>query len=193
MEKSNSIMDFVQKCDRCGECCRSQKIPFSILDIFDVSAHLSMKPREFVEKYLEIGTDNDGENIFLIKEKTCPFLEKNECSINQFKPSTCRTTPCPKNKDYAEFKKKYRLMTLQFLLNSPEDIINHCIGAECTGEYLAAHKKFKEKAALKYREKIELELQDKKHIIALLEKIMMIAVHPEFRDIITAKIRRYNA
>ena len=190
MKKSTSIMDFVHRCDRCGECCRSQKIPFTILDIFDVSAHLSMKPREFARKYLEIGTGNDGEREFLVKEKVCPFLENNQCSINSFKPSTCRTTPCPKNKEYAEFTKKYKLLTLQFLLNSPEDMIKHCIGVECTGEYLAAHKKFKEKTAQKYREKTESELHDRQHVIALLERIVMIAVHPEFRAIILAKIRK---
>lgn len=186
-------MDIVQKCERCGECCRTQKIPFSILDIFDVSDHLSMKPRDFVDKYLETGTGNDREKVYLMKSTPCPFLENNLCSINSFKPSTCRTTPCPENKDYAEFKKKYRLMTLQFLLNSPEDMIRHCMGAECTSDYLAAHKKFREKSALKYKVKTENELQDRKHVIELLGNIVMIAVHPEFRAQITAKIRKYNA
>lgn len=193
MKKSMSLMDFSHKCSKCGECCRTQRIPFNILDIFDASAHLSMKPLEFVDRYLEIGTDNDGEMIFLVKEKVCPFLEKNQCSINEFKPTTCRTTPCQKNKEYAEFTKKYGSMTLQFLFNSPQDMIKHFMSTECTGEYLAAHKKFREKAALKYKEKIELELQDRKHMILLLERIAMIAVHPEFRDILTAKIRKYNA
>ena len=183
-------MDFIHRCDRCGECCRSQKIPFTILDIFDVSAHLSMKPRDFVEKYLEVGTGSDGEKIYLIKATSCPFLEHDLCSINEFKPSTCRTTPCPKNKEYADFTKKYRLLTLEFLLNSPEDMIKHCMGAECTGEYLAAHKKFKVKTAQNYREKTESELHDRKHVMALLERIVMIAVHPEFRAMITAKIRK---
>ncbi len=186
-------MDFSHRCDKCGECCRSQKIPFNILDIFDVSAHLSMKPREFVDRYLETGTDNDGERVYLVKEKGCPFLEKNQCSINEFKPTTCRTTPCPKNKEYAEFTKKYGSMTLQFLLNSPQDMIKHCMSAECTGEYLASHKKFKEMAALEYKEKTEKELLDRKRMILLLERIVMIAVHPEFRTIVTENIRKYNA
>ena len=88
------VMDFSHRCNRCGQCCRTQRIPFNILDIFDASAHMSMKPDEFAEKYLVTGNDNDGEMVFLVREKPCPFVLNNLCSINEIKPTTCRTAPC---------------------------------------------------------------------------------------------------
>jgi len=186
-------MDFSHKCDRCGDCCRTQKIPFNILDIFSASAHLSIKPCDFTVTYLELGKDKDGEKVYLVKDKPCPFLKDNQCSIETAKPTACKTAPCPKNEEYAHFIKKYGLVTLQFLENSPDDMIRHFLNVESTGDYLSSHKKFNEKSALKNKEKTEKELHDIKQVARLLENIVMIAAHPEYRAIITAKIRGDSA
>lgn len=181
--------DIVAKCDRCGDCCRTQRIPFNLLDIFRVSAHLKMAPDVFFGRYLEVITDKQGEMAFVIKEKVCPFLFDNLCSVEEVKPTVCRTTPCPKNRDYREFSRKYGLMTLQFLLNGVFVVVRHGLNVEYTQDYLERHKKFEECSAVQYWRKIEVDLKNKLLLWMLVKNMVAVGVHPKYRAIIIDKLK----
>ncbi|MFH1127384.1 MAG: YkgJ family cysteine cluster protein [archaeon] len=182
--------DLVAKCDRCGDCCRTQKIPFNLADIFGISAHLKMAPDDFVERYLELIADKEGELAYVIKEKLCPFLIDNLCSVEEIKPTVCRTTPCPKNEGYREFSRKYGAMTLQFLQNSASVMITHGLNVEYTQDYLERHKKFDEHSAMEYRQKIEADLKNKLLSWMLLKNMVAVGVHPKYHAIILDKLKR---
>lgn len=182
-------MGFQNRCKKCGDCCSSQKIPVNLLDIFNISAHLKITPSEFVRKYLKLITDRHGEKTYIMKESPCPFLKSSLCSIHETKPTTCKITPCPRNAQYNEFKKKYGATTLNFLANTKKDMITHYLSEEHTGRYLETHRKFKEATAQKYKKAIEKDLKNKPLQEHLLKNIIKLSVHPRFQAQITEKTR----
>ncbi len=174
-------MEFQSACQKCAECCSTQRIPVNLLDIFRISARLDISPDEFVVKYLELITDRDGEATYVIREMPCPFLKGSLCSIHKIKPIVCKITPCPKNQEYNEFKKKYGTMTLNFLANPKKDMLAHFISEEYTGFYLEKHEIFRQSTAEEYKEKIEKDLKNEILMRGILEDIIKLSVHPAFQ------------
>lgn len=173
-------MELQNTCQKCGQCCTTQKIPLNLLDIFNISTHLNITPERFVQKYLKL-TDQQGEKTYIINQNPCPFLKDNLCSIHKVKPTACKITPCPKNPEYKKIKETYGTTTLNFLMNSKKDMLTHFISEEHTGYYLKDHKKFRQATAEKYKKRIEKDLKNKLLAQILLKNIIKLSIHPQFQ------------
>jgi hypothetical protein len=92
-------------CLQCANCCKTTSPIFYSTDIERVSKFLSMKPGDFVEKYLRIDEDND----YVLKSSPCPFLgSDNYCSVYEARPKACREYP------HTDRKKMVQIMDLTY-------------------------------------------------------------------------------
>ena len=90
-------------CLECANCCKTTGPLFADKDINRIARHLSSKPSEFTEKYLQLDEDRD----YVLKSVPCPFLgEDNSCSIYTFRPKACREFP------HTDRIKQYQLLDL---------------------------------------------------------------------------------
>lgn len=77
-------------CLLCANCCRSLGPHILTKDIERLSKYLRIKPKDFIETYLQIDEDND----YVFKEMPCPFLgADNYCSVYEQRPKACREYP----------------------------------------------------------------------------------------------------
>ena len=77
-------------CLECANCCKTTGPLFSSRDIERISSHLSLKPADFIQQYLQIDEDNDH----VLQQLPCPFLdEHNYCGIYEVRPKACREYP----------------------------------------------------------------------------------------------------
>lgn len=76
-------------CTQCGNCCRAYEVTVRSKDIPRLATHLDLQTNEFVRAYLK--KDNQGE--FIFKQKPCPFLKKNSCTVYDARPTVCRSYP----------------------------------------------------------------------------------------------------
>lgn len=187
IKNQETIMDLEHTCKKCGDCCRNKKIPFNLLDIFKTSTHLKITPNKFIQKYLKLTKDKESNSIYIIKEQPCPFLKDSQCTIEKIKPTTCNTTPCPKNKEYKTFTEKYGLMTLQFIQNTKEDMLTHCLNIEYTDDYLKNHNEFKTATAKEYLKNIKKDQTNNILKELLLKQIIRLGVHPKYQKLITER------
>jgi Fe-S-cluster containining protein len=84
------------ECRRCGSCCKSTSmIPLTIDDIYRIADFLGMHPDDFFTAYCEevCCADSVVPMAYLKREKGCPFLADNLCSIHFVKPLLCRYLP----------------------------------------------------------------------------------------------------
>lgn len=90
-------------CLDCANCCKTISPIIIDKDIQRISAHLRMRPSNFVEKYLHI--DEDGDYVF--NDSPCPFLmSDNYCSIYDQRPKACREYP------HTDRRRMYQLLNL---------------------------------------------------------------------------------
>ena len=90
-------------CMKCANCCKTTGPLFTDKDISKIAKHLSLKPSEFTEEYLQIDEDKD----YILKSVPCAFLGKdNYCSIYKFRPKACREFP------HTDRIKQYQLLDL---------------------------------------------------------------------------------
>lgn len=78
-------------CLTCGNCCRSMTPTFTKEDIQRISAHLSMTPKAFREKWLY----KDEEGDWMNKSRPCQFFNNKDfkCSIYEVRPADCAGFP----------------------------------------------------------------------------------------------------
>lgn len=77
-------------CLACANCCKTTSPIFYERDIDRVAAHLRMRPKQFIEKYLHIDEDGD----YVLNVAPCPFLnEDNTCHVYAHRPTACREYP----------------------------------------------------------------------------------------------------
>jgi hypothetical protein len=78
-------------CLTCGNCCRSMTPTYTPEDIRRISAHLSMTPKAFKEKWLE----QDEEGDWMNKSRPCQFFNTKDfkCSIYEVRPADCAGFP----------------------------------------------------------------------------------------------------
>jgi hypothetical protein len=58
-------------------------------DISKLAEAVNLETNEFKKKYMK--RDYEGDMCF--KQKPCPFLKNNLCSVYESRPTTCRTYP----------------------------------------------------------------------------------------------------
>ncbi len=77
-------------CLTCANCCKTTGPKFTDRDVDRIAKHLSLKPGDFIQKYIQIDEDKD----MVLKNLPCTFLgADNYCSIYEVRPKACREYP----------------------------------------------------------------------------------------------------
>ena len=79
-------------CTACANCCRVVTPAFTESDVERLATHLGMTNSEFTAKYLKEAerTEDYG---WVVRERPCPFLKDNRCSVYAHRPDNCRGYP----------------------------------------------------------------------------------------------------
>lgn len=77
-------------CTRCANCCKEASLEFEDPDIDRIAGHFDMPTETFIEKYLEF---DEMEDSYWLRQKPCPFLADDRCSIYDIRPTVCREYP----------------------------------------------------------------------------------------------------
>jgi len=97
------------RCVLCGECCRRYWVPVTHVDVARIMKHTGLRPRDFLALFhKDMASDweyptvklRGGEYYVILRKRldgTCVFNkwvgDKLICSIQEFKPNTCRFYP----------------------------------------------------------------------------------------------------
>lgn len=76
-------------CTQCANCCRSLIIAPDYPDISRLACATNMTTQDFKRKYMR----RDFEGDMVMKQKPCPFLKNNRCSVYENRPKLCRRYP----------------------------------------------------------------------------------------------------
>jgi len=77
-------------CTTCANCCKTMTPTFTSADVKRISAHLSMTPAEFKDKWL-LKEEDTGDWVNRIQP--CQFLVDDKCSIYEVRPRDCAEFP----------------------------------------------------------------------------------------------------
>lgn len=88
IELSQSVEKEID-CKSCANCCKSLMVAPNYPDISKLAEAVNLETNEFKKKYMK--RDFEGDMCF--KQKPCPFLKNNLCSVYENRPTTCRTYP----------------------------------------------------------------------------------------------------
>lgn len=79
-------------CLTCANCCKTMTPTFTHKDIRRISKHLSMRPKDFKERWLKY-EKKDGD--WVNQKQPCQFLNlaTNMCSIYEVRPADCAGFP----------------------------------------------------------------------------------------------------
>lgn len=76
-------------CKTCANCCKSLSVAANYQDTAKLAEAVDLETQEFKAKYMK--RDFAGDMVF--KQRPCPFLKSNLCSVYESRPSVCRTYP----------------------------------------------------------------------------------------------------
>jgi Fe-S-cluster containining protein len=79
-------------CTTCGNCCRAVSPTLQEEDVKRVACHLGMSPPEFEAKHLK-PTESAADAPWIMRERPCPFLRDNRCTVYEQRPANCRDYP----------------------------------------------------------------------------------------------------
>ena len=79
-------------CTTCANCCREVSPTLSENDLDRLATHVGMNRSEFASKYLK-QADSTTDNPWIMRERPCPFLKDNRCSVYDHRPANCRDYP----------------------------------------------------------------------------------------------------
>lgn len=86
---SNSVSKQID-CTKCANCCKSLEAGISDEEAFIIAEKMKISIQEFNATYT---LQEDQSNIRFIKDKPCPLLQDNKCSIYDSRPMACSTFP----------------------------------------------------------------------------------------------------
>jgi Predicted Fe-S-cluster oxidoreductase len=79
-------------CTTCANCCRHVSPTLSEEDVTRLAGHLGLSNAEFTASYLA-PTESSSELPWVMRDKPCPFLKDNLCSVYEHRPANCRDYP----------------------------------------------------------------------------------------------------
>jgi Fe-S-cluster containining protein len=91
-------------CMDCANCCKTMTPTFRRADVIRISKHLSMKPKEFVEKWLHKEEDTGD---WVNNTQPCQFLVDNKCSIYEVRPADCAEFPHHNKKPFDAYNQTF--------------------------------------------------------------------------------------
>jgi Fe-S-cluster containining protein len=77
-------------CRTCANCCKTRHPLFSRVEVQRIANHLGMTAAELRARYLEVDQESAK---YITRERPCPFLQDNLCSIYDVRPSVCAGYP----------------------------------------------------------------------------------------------------
>ena len=84
-------------CTLCANCCKEVQPLLDLEDIKKCCEGLKVSASQFKKKYLK---SDKEEGKFVFKEKPCPFLKNNLCSIYPHRPKDCESFPHMHKKEF---------------------------------------------------------------------------------------------
>jgi len=84
-------------CTICANCCKKVQPVLDQEDIIKCCEGIGVSVSQFKKKYLKF--DKEEKN-FVFKEKPCPFLKNNLCSIYSHRPKDCKSFPHLHKKEF---------------------------------------------------------------------------------------------
>ena len=91
-------------CTECANCCKTMTPTFRRSDVIRISAHLGMKPQEFVSKWLH-KEEKSGD--WVNTTQPCQFLDGNRCSIYEVRPKDCAEFPHHNKKPFDAYNETF--------------------------------------------------------------------------------------
>ena len=87
-------------CLACANCCKTTSPMFFSKDIERIAKHLKLKEQQFIEKYLEV----DSDEFYVLKSAPCTFLDPNDntCLIYDVRPKACSEYPHTNRKKFLQ-------------------------------------------------------------------------------------------
>jgi Fe-S-cluster containining protein len=79
-------------CEGCSKCCEMCNVDLSFYDVERLASYLRMTQEEFTSKFC-IKAPYDQLYFFRIRQKPCPFLNENKCSVYEARPTKCVLYP----------------------------------------------------------------------------------------------------
>jgi Fe-S-cluster containining protein len=78
-------------CRQCAECCRVTEVQLVERDVEKLAHFLGFSEKEFLENHTM--RDEDGKLILRRTDNGCEFLDGNECTVYEARPSNCERFP----------------------------------------------------------------------------------------------------
>lgn len=77
-------------CTTCANCCKVMRPVLMPQDVQRLARHLTLSEDAFRSRYLQKHKDQQGE---VFKNRPCPFLVENRCTVYSCRPDDCRSYP----------------------------------------------------------------------------------------------------
>lgn len=76
-------------CTACAKCCRALVIAPDYKDVSELAVRVELTTQEFKKKYMRV----DGEGDLVFRQRPCPFLASQRCTVYESRPKLCRSYP----------------------------------------------------------------------------------------------------
>ncbi len=180
------------RCKQCGDCCRHREdILVSPYDLSRIARHLHVKPKDVIDRYclFYIGEDSNLPVVLLKalgKDKHCPFLVNNRCSIHASKPTVCALFPLGRFADVRDGIGKTQFFLQPVSCGSKDEIhtVREWLGSfdllESDAWFQVWQKTIMELSPLMKRLKEQLPEDILDMLYSILFTEMYLAYHPEY-------------
>ncbi|MEA3415064.1 MAG: YkgJ family cysteine cluster protein [Thermodesulfobacteriota bacterium] len=75
-------------CGTCANCCKEVSPKLSEEDVTRLASCLGISPSELTATHLRTNEDEDA---YCFRQKPCPFLRNNRCTVYDARPDDCRS------------------------------------------------------------------------------------------------------
>jgi len=81
-------------CATCGNCCKEVGTGVTSAEAQRLAQRLGLSAEEFRGRYLEPAEEpEEDEPPWQIRDRPCPFLKGNRCTVHEDRPAQCRGYP----------------------------------------------------------------------------------------------------
>jgi Fe-S-cluster containining protein len=84
-------------CTKCANCCKTVSPVLKPADVKRLAKHLELSVDEFRSQFL---TDHPKGEGSVFRNRPCPFLQDNLCTVYDYRPNDCRSYPHLHKKEF---------------------------------------------------------------------------------------------